>query len=505
MNVQNAKNLSITEGDVKTIHDKDNQLLWGAVGYDTKYEGDTYQQTYSGKNLYNKDGSNILSAYIDSYHSVITSASNNRLIWIECKPNTSYTITKLPVDYSRAIAYTTEQPDVGVQTYGFFVGSNNWSTRTYTTGADAKYLVIRLWVGGQDTSTVEEMLNAVQIEEGSTATTYEPYCGGIPSPNPDYPQDIQVVTGEQTVNVHGKNLLNPTLFDGITQNSDGTLKTTKYYTVTTAVSFHLKASTRYTLSIRNSDGELTGQGWGVAVNGTWINTTSGVGAVNTDASGEVSLQIGASSYGVIGNWNSFIQLEQGNQPTTYEPYQSQDYTVDLGSTELCKIGDYQDYIYKSGDNWYMKKFVNNHILDPINDLWTSAAGNVFYAEGITDYATSNNIPVCTFLLGNTNVSGLTAAQSMADNHCAFINISGSTSPRFYIKSTKFGSGSDFINYITNNVTSVYYALATPTDTQITDATLISQLNSIHDWLTRYGYSATVSGSLPLIINQTNLI
>lgn len=29
-----------------------------------------------------------------------------------------------------------------------------------------------------------------QLETGSTATEYEPYCGGVPSPNPDYPQDI---------------------------------------------------------------------------------------------------------------------------------------------------------------------------------------------------------------------------------------------------------------------------------------------------------------------------
>lgn len=34
---------------------------------------------------------------------------------------------------------------------------------------------------------------AIQIEKGSTATSYEPYTGGIPSPNPDYPQEIKRV------------------------------------------------------------------------------------------------------------------------------------------------------------------------------------------------------------------------------------------------------------------------------------------------------------------------
>ena len=33
----------------------------------------------------------------------------------------------------------------------------------------------------------------VQIEKGSVATSYEPYTGGIPSPNPSYPQEIKSV------------------------------------------------------------------------------------------------------------------------------------------------------------------------------------------------------------------------------------------------------------------------------------------------------------------------
>lgn len=40
----------------------------------------------------------------------------------------------------------------------------------------------------------KDMLNGnTQFEAGSTATEYEPFCGGIPSPNPDYPQEIQCV------------------------------------------------------------------------------------------------------------------------------------------------------------------------------------------------------------------------------------------------------------------------------------------------------------------------
>ena len=46
----------------------------------------------------------------------------------------------------------------------------------------------------------------VQLELGSTATDYEPYVGGIPSPNPEYPQEIKSVV-KPVVKVCRKNLL----------------------------------------------------------------------------------------------------------------------------------------------------------------------------------------------------------------------------------------------------------------------------------------------------------
>lgn len=67
----------------------------------------------------------------------------------------------------------------------------------------------------------------IQIEKGSVATSYEPYTGGIPSPNPDYPQEIKSVVNP-TVKIVGKSLLNATLktitLNGVTciNNGDGT-------------------------------------------------------------------------------------------------------------------------------------------------------------------------------------------------------------------------------------------------------------------------------------------
>ena len=60
--------------------------------------------------------------------------------------------------------------------------------------------------------TIYPMLN-----KGETALPFEPYTGGIPSPNPDYPQEIESVGEEVEIKVTGENLytseLNHASFD----------------------------------------------------------------------------------------------------------------------------------------------------------------------------------------------------------------------------------------------------------------------------------------------------
>lgn len=62
-------------------------------------------------------------------------------------------------------------------------------------------------VAKANTITVSEYM----VEYGSEPTTYEPYTGGIPSPNPDYPQEIKSVVNP-TMKVCGKNLFNSKKF-----------------------------------------------------------------------------------------------------------------------------------------------------------------------------------------------------------------------------------------------------------------------------------------------------
>lgn len=81
---------------------------------------------------------------------------------------------------------------------GLGTGYNNASiTWEQTTG---EYVDILFSVSGSVTSTTQERLSEfwgrisyVQLEKGTTATPYEPYTGGKPSPSPEYPQEIKSV------------------------------------------------------------------------------------------------------------------------------------------------------------------------------------------------------------------------------------------------------------------------------------------------------------------------
>ena len=147
----------------------------------------------TGKNLFNKsDGNSILVATVQATE--IASSTNGRTVFVRCKPNTTYTISKTAgVRFS--IAYTKELPAVGVSIYGRVI-SNAASSLTITTGGDAKYLVAYVYLSGTDTITEQKMLGSVQIELGSTVSAYSAYDGktySVSFPSPVYSGEIDWV------------------------------------------------------------------------------------------------------------------------------------------------------------------------------------------------------------------------------------------------------------------------------------------------------------------------
>lgn len=539
MDVQSAANLNIPEGSVRNIHDKDKRLLWSAVGYNVRYDGDTTQQTYTGKNLIDFKLSNLNERY--------TSVTEN---------NGIFTMT----------ATSTNLPRVTISTTSSLVVGNTYTLSAYIRARSVTngytYMRMRETVGGGDwipsvpsqqsisvssdfvkysltfTATVSNPaiwfylsslasqtiladfdVKDVQIEAGSTATTYEQYVGGSPAPNPDYPQDVNVVQGHQVVTVKDKNLLivpnDSYSSNGIDWVRNGNSKihgsgTLSSYTWSntgsTAMPLNLPPGT-YTFSIKNPlpsplqiefatfDNDSVRRNYQIPVNSTSTTRDFPNGLKSTTV---------AVVRGVIGDYYDItienVQIEAGSTATAFEQPQSKTFTVGLGPIELCKIGNYQDYIYKGADGWYVHKDIGKIVLDGSNDenwgISYPGTSNYFYRyKYLTNFVyDGSNSPWVNNIAVHGSVGSTTTVEGSMITNIGEIRI-------------RYGAEMPIADWLSKLATTnmiLYYGLATPTNTKITDTTITSQLDAIHDWLTRYDYYGNVTGNLPMIINRTGL-
>lgn len=87
-------------------------------------------------------------------------------------------------------------------TQNYLIVNNNYTPATTPTNSRLQFYIAQ-------GNTVNAQNIKLMLVKGNNDTNYEPYTGGIPSPNPDYPQEIKVVEGRQVITDKGKNLLNP--------------------------------------------------------------------------------------------------------------------------------------------------------------------------------------------------------------------------------------------------------------------------------------------------------
>lgn len=172
------------------------------------------------------------------------------------------------------------------------------------------------------------------------------------------------------------------------------------------------------------------------------------------------------------NFDAPVQIEEGSSASAFEKY---------STLELYKIGDYQDYIAKDGDDWYLHKNVEKVVL--------SSAYTFDKSTGITtvNRYRSLDIPARalkggTVYAASTHNSGLTANQS--DNGALGVASRYAAAGGLFF-ATPIGlcdTLEDFYTWIDSNKPVCYYALtespATPTVTKITDASIIAQLEAI---------------------------
>ena len=126
-------------------------------------------------NLFDKNNLNYIAGYLTVNGNKIESSSKTETYYIECNPNTTYTLQREKVKTSGQVfrfASYSEVPTYNNQFTGMVGGLTDDLTLTITTGANDKYLAFSM---GNVLHTDTEYIDKVQIEQGSTATQYRPY------------------------------------------------------------------------------------------------------------------------------------------------------------------------------------------------------------------------------------------------------------------------------------------------------------------------------------------
>ena len=199
-----------------------------------------------------------------------------------------------------------------------------------------------------------------------------------------------------------------------------------------------------------------------------------------------------------------IQVVKGSNSVTIansDNSQSQNYTITLPTgMELCKIGDYQDYIYKSGDNWFLEKKVEKIVLDGTED-W------VVYGSASEEYVRYSIALSKRYItdIGLSNILTENESKVYGKNGIAFWIYLNQL--RVCVSLTEFPDVASFKNFLLTTNMIAYIVLENPTTTPITDTTLINQLNAIEENLKSYNDQTNIlqtNDDLPFIINASAL-
>ena len=348
-------------------------------------KGDTYQYSTTGKQLF--DG--ILELGIINGNTGLNSANTSYIRaknYIPVESNTNYKIstnstggpTVLVYEYDENYNYIS--PNKGV-----------YFTNYLTTYETTKYIRFRPGWATTDTSI------KFMVEKGTTASIWEEYTGGQPSPSPTYPQSIEVVTGRQEIDVVGKNLLqtanwnnayigsngvehtglNNALFDGYIA-----IQPNKQYVFSANSNVRNLAISEYDSSKAFIERKFVQYD----VSSLSITSSSNTYYVRVQFNYDNSTTITQT---IIDNLE--LQLESGISRSLYEPYKRQSYEVNLGKqlldTQYFQQGSISGSTGLDTSNIYNARGSNYIPVTP-NTFYTISANTNIYDLRLSEYNSS---------------------------------------------------------------------------------------------------------------------
>ena len=308
---------------------------------------------------------------------------------------------------------------------------------------------------------------------------WQPYTGGVASPSPDWPQTVRTATGRQTVIINGDNgseqsyeiNLGKNLFNYAT---DTTGKYIDGYGVIQSnggfqLSDYIAVEPGEYYSYRGADPYPT---WGAKFgyfdgNKTWVGSHD---IHNGMYSFIVPNGVRYMRLSVTNTSVSEFQFEKGTEPSSYSPY--------FTPIELNYLGNYQDKIYPNNGKWYVHKETDKITVVP-NDLsgLSTHSGSFVTVNLVKSGIMQNSSAIVT--TASENFVGATMTQTW--NNQVSNSVSQATNGHYlqFCLPNSAGTTLDAVKtYFTNHPTDVRYVLTTATDTEITYAPLIEQLETL---------------------------
>ena len=423
------------------------------------YQGQT-KELNLGKNLFDKSNTNKLDGYINST-GIITSEATNKTIYIPCKSSTTYTVSKIASARFEIASYSST-PQIGSTTSNF-IRDNSATHLTLTTGSSDTYLAVWYYNHYNDTLTEQQILDTIQIEKGSTATTYAPYFTPIElNKIGTYQDSIKKSTGKNLFDKNGQ----------ITLGARLAANGTEYYS---------DASNYYI-----SD---------------WIkiqsNTTYTKNSPTADAYHRVCFYASNSV-------NDFINYSENNTFTTpatavYLRFCGLQTELNTTQIEEGQATSYEPYLPKG--TWYIEKQTDKIILNG-SESWGASkiSGTVITSR----YRLADNVilPSISYLSYCDKFINRTSSMSAGDYECVFIN-NNTIYISINIDRLSVDSWSEFKTWLTTHNTLVYYVLKSPTYTTITNKEQLG-LDEIENMSSYKGETniAIMSENLPTIMNAS---
>ncbi len=428
------------------------------------YKENIYPINLPVENLFDKNNITRLQGTINNAN-YFRGGGTNYAVIIPCQPNTTYSVQKrndgdtnrFALASSKTIPSSVADVDTTLLNN---IRSDTASTLTLTTGTTAKYLIVQYYRSAESVLTEQQILDSIQIEKRSKANSYTPY-GTTPielCKIGDYQDEFRKSTG--------KNLFNDTLelgtigSTGINNNSTTDVRSVGYIDVDKNTTYTISSSVRGSIALRFYDST-----------NTFISTGTTATSPNTFTTPTNATKL---RFVLLNNTNinSLVQLEKGSSATDPEPYGKGKWYL---HKEIGKV------VLDGSENWSLKE-----IYQGITQFQYTK-NDVYYANDSITRILSNYFKGVGYSISWTKDNSITVS---------------SNSIRIMISSIT--TLEDFKIWLSTHNTIVYYVLNTPTSTEITDSTLISQLEAI-----KYSYQGQTNISqenndLPFIISASAL-